>query len=248
MASSETIFGINAVSVRLMAGGSGVHRLLLREGKLNARLSEIEAMAHANRIPVERIPEAELSARTAVSHQGVGLVVNPEHYLDESVLKDLLVQGSSPALLLVLDGVTDPRNFGACLRSAATLGVTAVIVPKDRSAPLGPAAIKTASGGASIVPVVRVVNISRCLATLKKQGVWVVGTLLQGAQDLDTIDLKGPTAIVMGSEESGIRRNTADQCDFLARIPMIVDDLGFNVSVATGICLYEAQRQRRTGS
>lgn len=248
MNNPQTIFGINAVSVRLSAGGDGVHKLLLRVGDLGKRLAEMERIAISRGLPIERIPESEFAKMSAVVHQGVGLVVDPMRYLDEDALMSLVESASSPLLLLVLDGITDPRNFGACLRSAATLGVDAVVVTKDRSAPLDAAAIKTASGGAAIVPVVRVVNLARCLGALKKLGIWVVGTQLEASEPLYDIDLTGNIAIVMGAEGAGLRRNTVTQCDFLARIPMIVDDLGFNISVAAGICLYEARRQRRTDS
>ena len=171
--------------------------------------------------------------------------MHPPKVKHENYLYELLSKQDENHLLLVLDGVTDPRNLGACLRSAATLGVNAVIVPKDNSAPLNDAAMKTASGGASHVPLIQVVNLSRCLKKLKDEGVWIVGTLLDSSQSISDIDLKGNIAIVMGSEEKGLRQKTLKNCDFLATIPMQTESFGFNVSVATGICLYEVQRQRR---
>jgi 23S rRNA (guanosine2251-2'-O)-methyltransferase len=245
---TETIYGINAVVMRLRSGGVGIQRLILREGKLSGRLSEVEDLANTIGVPVERVEEASLDRESDISHQGIGLVVDEARMLTEDRLKSLVGDSDHDLLLLVLDGVTDPRNLGACMRSAATFGVDAVIVPKDNSASLTAVATKTASGGASVVPLIQVVNLSRCLEWLKQQNVWVVGTLLDAEQDIQTVDLKGHVAIVMGSEGTGLRKNTIRHCDFLARIPMAIDELGLNVSVAAGISLYEAHRQRQQRS
>ena len=140
--------------------------------------------------------------------------------------------------------MTDPGNLGACLRSAATMGVEAVIAPKNASAPINADAIKRSSGGAGQVPYLQVVNLARCMEQLKSAGVWILGTVLDAEQAISDIDLGDHIAIVMGSEGKGLRENTRKHCDFLARIPMVNDALGFNVSVATGICLYEVNRQR----
>ena len=150
---------------------------------------------------------------------------------------------------LILDGVTDPRNFGACLRSAASFCVDGVVVPKSKSAPLSPVAIKAASGAASIVPVYRVTNLARCIDRLKRAGIWIVGATLEKATHaLPSVDLKVPIAIVMGSEGNGIRPKTAKNCDFLVKIPAPLPELSLNVSVATGVCLYEIFRQRSKAS
>jgi len=149
-----------------------------------------------------------------------------------------------PRLSLVLDGVTDPGNLGACLRSAATLGVDAVIVAKDRSARLTAAAVKAASGGAAMVPLIQVVNLARTLEQMKQTGTWVVGTVVDADMPLSAADLSVNTALVMGAEGKGIRVNTRKHCDLLVTIPMVNAGPGFNVSVAAGICLYEAYRQR----
>ena len=159
-------------------------------------------------------------------------------------LEQLLKETRGKRLFLLLDGVTDPGNLGACLRSAASLGVDAVIAPKNASAPVNADAIKRSSGGAEQVPYIQVVNLARCMEQLKSAGVWVVGTALDAVQPISDIDLNDHIAIVMGSEGKGIRPNTRKHCDFLARIPMVNESLGFNVSVATGICLYEVNRQR----
>ena len=229
------VVGIHAVTQALRAG-SGT-RLIVRPGDVSGRLQAVMDLAESLACVVVR---DEIN-QDEVAHQGVALEVKPPSFQSEKSLLDSLI---GTDLLLVLDGVTDPRNFGACLRSAASFGVTGVVVPRDRSAPLNEAAVKTASGAASLVPVYRVTNLGRCLDQVKKAGVWVVGTALEGASDLNTLDLQGSLALVMGAEGTGLRQKTREKCDFLARIPMPYPDLSLNVSVATGICLYEAHRQR----
>lgn len=240
---TEVVAGINAVKARLRRG-DGLLRLVLCEGKASRRIEEIEALARERRCVVERRPRDWFEGMTPVAHQGVVLLVVGGDIRSEAFLDELMARSAGNRLLLVLDGITDPRNFGACVRSAAVFGVDAVVVPRDNSAPLNEAAMKTASGGASIVPVVQVANLSRCLTRLRKANLWIVGTLLDAEQAIHEVDLSGNVAIVVGSEDRGLRKNTVDHCDFLVRIPMVNGDLGFNVSVAAGICLYEARRQR----
>lgn len=242
----QLLFGINSVLGRLQSA-KGVRRLVLKDGELSPRLDKALELAKVHGLQVDRIPLAEFSQLTDVNHQGVGLEVDSLKMLDESGLFGVLDAAEENLLLLILDGVTDPRNLGACIRSAATLGVHAVIQPKDRSAALNDAAIKTASGAAAALPVVEVVNLARTMTELQERGVWIVGTTLDAEQPLADIDLKGHIAIVMGSEDKGIRAKTAKTCDYLATIPMKTTDYGFNVSVATGICLYEVSRQRSLG-
>lgn len=239
-----TIFGINSVLGR-MQQTKGISRLLLREGDLSRRLSDALERAKAVGIPCTRLSDQAFASLTGVNHQGVGLEVDHIRTLDESALYALLEEPPEHLLFLILDGVTDPRNLGACIRSAATLGVHAVIQPRDRSAALTDAAVKTASGAASAVPVIEVVNLARTMKELQQNGVWIVGTTLDADQSLSQMDLKGPIALVLGSEEKGIRAGTAKHCDFLASIPMNNPGFGFNVSVAAGICLYEVSRQRK---
>ncbi len=153
--------------------------------------------------------------------------------------------GDAPPLLLVLDGVTDPHNLGACLRSADAAGVAAVIVPRDRAVGLTPVVRKVAAGAAETVPLVQVVNLARTLRELKERGVWLVGTADDAARTLYDVDLSGPTALVLGSEGEGMRRLTREACDELVSIPMAGAVESLNVSVATGVALFEAVRQRR---
>ena len=160
----------------------------------------------------------------------------------------MIEASTSPPLLLVLDGITDPHNLGACLRTADASGVLAVIAPKDKSVGLTPTVRKVASGAAETVPFVQVTNLARTLDQLKARGVWVVGTADDGEASIHEADLKGPLALVMGAEGKGMRRLTREKCDVLVRIPMLGQVESLNVSVATGVCLYEALRQRGAGS
>lgn len=164
----------------------------------------------------------------------------PENYL-YSMLDSLSV----PPFLLILDGVQDPHNLGACLRSADGAGVQAVIIPKDRSVSLTDTVCQVASGAAESVPLIQVTNLARSLRQLKKRNIWLVGTADQAEQSIYEVDLKGPLAIIMGSEGKGLRRLTREECDFLAKLPMHGKVESLNVSVSTGICLYEAVRQRK---
>lgn len=169
------------------------------------------------------------------------------HLYEEEHLSQLL-EGKQDALVLILDCVQDPHNLGACLRTADAAGATAVIVPKDRSAPISETVLRVSCGGAENVPIVRVTNLVRAMEKLKKMGIWLVGTADETDKAIYEQDLSGPIGIVMGAEGSGMRRLTSDACDFLVRIPMAGKVECLNVSVATGVCLFEAVRQRMMGS
>ncbi|HSI64485.1 MAG TPA: 23S rRNA (guanosine(2251)-2'-O)-methyltransferase RlmB [Candidatus Saccharimonadia bacterium] len=172
-------------------------------------------------------------------------VLSEIRFYDESDLADLLEASPNPPLVLVLDCVQDPHNFGACLRTADAAGVTLVVVPKDKSAPVSDTVRRVACGGAESVPIVRVTNLARAMDKLKELGVWLVGTADGAAKSIYQADLKGPTGIVMGAEGEGLRRLTGERCDFLVQIPMGGKVECLNVSVATGVCLFEAVRQRQ---
>ncbi len=167
----------------------------------------------------------------------------PARLHDEGDLEALVSARPNP-LILVLDCVQDPHNLGACLRTADAAGVAAVILPKDKSAPVTDTVLRVSCGGAENVPIVRVTNLVRAMEKLKELGLWLVGTADEADRSLYEIDMKGPTAIVMGAEGAGMRRLTAEHCDFLTRIPMAGKVECLNVSVATGVCLFEAVRQR----
>jgi 23S rRNA (guanosine2251-2'-O)-methyltransferase len=186
-----------------------------------------------------------LDAETGgAAHQGVVTEVRPSVPLDENSLLDLLTAQATPALVLVLDGVSDPHNLGACLRTADAAGATAVVAPRDRAAGLSPAVRKVAAGAAETIPFAQVTNLARALRDMKEAGLWIAGTAGDGEKDLYAVDLTGPLAIVMGSEGKGLRRLTRESCDFSLRLPMRGAVASLNVGVAAGIALYEALRQR----
>ena len=243
MADNRRVYGIHAVEHCLRSATPEC--LFIRDGRDTVRLKELLRLAREVGCPIERISREGLSdlIEGQKSHQGVVLLVASGSQPEVS-LEQLLKEPKNKRLFLMLDGVTDPGNLGACLRSAATLGVDAVIAPKNASAPLNADAIKRSSGGADLVPYIQVVNLARCIKQLQAAGVWMVGTVMEAGQSISDIDLNDHIAIVMGSEGKGLRDKTRKYCDFLARIPMVNDALGFNVSVAAGICLYEVHRQR----
>jgi 23S rRNA (guanosine2251-2'-O)-methyltransferase len=253
----QYVYGIHAVEALLRRNPRSVRRLWLLQGRTDRRITGLLALADSSGVPVFRAPRRELDEMAAGSHQGVvaeadGVMPGAAHSVEapanlwrEADLLRRLEEKGGPALLLVLDGVTDPRNLGACLRSADAAGVDAVVVPKDRSADLNTTARKVACGAAEAVPFVRVTNLSRTLAALKERGVWLYGAAGEARESLFDHDLTGPVALVMGGEGAGLRRLTREQCDFLVRLPMAGSVSSLNVSVAAGICLFEAVRQRR---
>jgi 23S rRNA (guanosine2251-2'-O)-methyltransferase len=176
-----------------------------------------------------------------IPHQGVVATCAP---VTAQRLDDLLDRVSQTTLLLLLDGVTDPRNLGACLRTADAAGADAVIVPRDRSATLTPVVAKAAAGAADTIPLIAVTNLARAMSDLKEAGVWIAGASGEADRTLYELDLNGPIAWVLGAEGEGLRRLTRERCDWLVRIPMAGHIESLNVSVAAGICLFETRRQR----
>lgn len=239
------VFGLHAVRSLLQQHPERVSLLILQQGRDDARVAEVLELAQQRNVRVERREARELDRLAgAERHQGACAQMHATGVLGEGALDDLLDKTSAPPLLLVLDGVQDPHNLGACLRTADAVGVTAVIVPRDRAAGLSPAVRKVASGAAESVPLVQVVNLARTLRWLKERNIWIVGTDDQAAQSLHQASLTGPLAVILGAEGQGLRRLTKEHCDTLVSIPMrgMVESL--NVSVATGVVLYEALRQR----
>lgn len=223
--------------------------LWLQQGPAQRRLEPLAAEAARLSIPVAVHARETLDALAEGAHQGVIAFCEPLVPESEATLFWHLEAcgGETPALLLVLDGVTDVHNFGACLRSADAAGASGVIVARDRSAPLGATVRKIACGGAESVPVYQVTNLARVLAKLREVGVRIVGAAGEAKVCLFDADLGQPTALVMGAEGKGLRRLTREHCDTLIRLPMAGQVSSLNVSVATGICLFEAVRQRRRG-
>jgi 23S rRNA (guanosine2251-2'-O)-methyltransferase len=225
-----------------------VRQLWLAESRESAaRLQELRELATAADVPIRPAAADELDRLAAGErHQGAIAEVSPRAGDPETQLEEALeALGDTPGLLLVLDGVTDPHNLGACLRSADAAGVAAVIVPRDRAAGLTPVVRKVAAGAAESVPLIAVVNLARTLRELKERGLWLVGTADDAPGTLYEADLTGPTVLVLGSEGEGMRRLTREACDQLVSIPMSGAVESLNVSVATGVALFEAVRQRR---
>lgn len=240
------LHGIHAVTGLLERRPAAVRAVWLPEGGLNERLAAVDALARQQRVAVERLPPEELDLRAAgARHQGVIAQFDPDGIiLAEGDLDALIAAIAGPPLLLVLDGVQDPHNLGACLRSADAAGADAVIVPKDRAASLTSAVCKVASGAVGHIPFVRVTNLARTLRQLRDADIWIAGAEAGGATTLYEADLKLPLALVLGAEGSGLRRLTREHCDFHLSIPMrgVVESL--NISVAAAVCLFEARRQR----
>jgi 23S rRNA (guanosine2251-2'-O)-methyltransferase len=233
------------VRVLLLRHPQRVRRVLIAGGRETGRLAEVRELAQGAGVQVSVVDEATLDRLSAGErHQGVVAELLPRAGDPETHLEEALEAAGAAPLLLVLDGVQDPHNLGACLRSADAAGAAAVIVPRDRAAGLTPVVRKVAAGGAETVPLVAVVNLARTLRELKERGIWLVGTDDSAERTLYDADLRGPVALVMGSEGEGMRRLTRECCDQLVSIPMAGAVESLNVSVAAGVALFEAVRQR----
>lgn len=250
-ATIEALYGMHAVRALLMRDPQRVRRVLLQRGRQDARAQEIERLARAAGCPLERVEPRRLAERFGdVVHQGVAAEVQALLPWDEERLIAAVTAGEAGSkpqgepLLLALDGVQDPHNLGACLRTADVCGAWALIMPRDRAAPLNATARKAAAGAAESTPVAIVTNLARTLRLLKEAGLWIVGAEAQASQRAQDIDLTGPRVLVVGAEGSGLRQLTRRHCDWLARLPAAGAVESLNVSVAAGMLLYEAVRQR----
>ncbi|RRD42511.1 23S rRNA (guanosine(2251)-2'-O)-methyltransferase RlmB [Comamonadaceae bacterium OH3737_COT-264] len=247
MAHHKVLFGFHAVTVRLKTAPDSIVEVLFDNSRRDARMKQFLARAQEAGV---RLIEADATriAKLAGSHGHQGVAARVKEVAQQRSLDDLLDKlerdGHAP-LLLVLDGVTDPHNLGACLRVADGAGAHAVIAPKDHAAGINATVAKVASGAAETVPYFMVTNLARCLGELKERGIWVTGTSEDAPQTIYQTDLRGPTALVLGAEGPGMRQLTRKSCDALARIPMMGAVESLNVSVASGVCLYEAMRQRQ---
>jgi 23S rRNA (guanosine2251-2'-O)-methyltransferase len=239
------IAGINAVASALEHDLEHVREVLMEAGAKNPRLTEIEETARRRDVSVRRIPLQSLEGIAGgLRHQGVIARYEAAKPTDEKELPGLVEAAGGKALVLVLDGVQDPHNLGACLRSAAAAGVTAVVIPKDKAAPINATVRKTSAGAADRIPVVSVTNLARTLRALQEMGVWIYGLDGNATQAIHGIDFTGNVALVMGGEGEGMRRLTREHCDGLVKIPMPGEMESLNVSVATGVALFEVVRQR----
>lgn len=239
----DFVFGIHAVAALLARSPERIALLQVAEGRADQRMRQLLADAERGGVAVQRVDRAELD-KSEVRHQGViAQLVHQVEYSEADLAT--IVQRTANPLLLILDGVTDPHNLGACLRSADAAGVAAVIAPRDNAASLTPVVRKVACGAAEVIPFIQVTNLARTLKALQEMGVWIVGTAGEADTLLYEQDLSGPIALAMGAEGSGLRRLTREYCDFLVRLPMAGSVSSLNVSVATGVCLFEAVRQRQ---
>ena len=245
MSQLEQVYGVHAVEALLRHHPRRVKQLWLAEGRQDPRVQTLVELATRQRISVGQRERRELDEWAEGVHQGVVAEVSPSQVWGEAMLEELLDRHEGVPLLLVLDGVTDPHNLGAGLRTADAAGALAVVVPKDKSATLNATVRKVACGAAEVMPLVAVTNLARTLEKLQKRGLWVVGTAGEADQEIYQQDLRGPLVLVMGAEGKGMRRLTREHCDFLVKLPMAGSVSSLNVSVAAGVCLFEALRQRR---
>ena len=241
-----TVYGLHAVKKKLQLAPADCVRLHCLHSR-NQRLAQVVSLARQHKIEVVYAERPQLE-QLAVSAKHQGCVLETRGSSARAVsLGELLQDVADDDLYLVLDGVQDPHNLGACLRTADAAGARAVIVPRDRAAGITPVVSKVAAGAAESVPLITVTNLARSLREMRDAGIWTVGTTGQASEDLYALDFKRPLALVMGAEGEGMRRLTAEQCDHLVRLPMRGQVESLNVSVATGICLYEVNRARRDG-
>lgn len=239
----KIVYGIHAVRVLLETAPHTVINLHVQKNREDQRLQSLIKIAEKSGVIVKYIPRKELNIFGG-KHQGIIAECKNFGSLDVNVLQTVIRNRETSVLLLILDGVKDPHNLGACFRSAEALGAQAVIVPKDWAVGITPVVRKVACGAVEILPFIRVTNLARTIRWLQEQGIWIIGTAADADSHLQDIDLTGDIAIVLGSEGKGIRHLTKEYCDFLAQIPLRGSIESLNVSVACGICLYEVERQR----
>ncbi|QLE86925.1 23S rRNA (guanosine(2251)-2'-O)-methyltransferase RlmB [Shewanella sp. Scap07] len=244
MKKQDITFGIHAVEAVLKNSPERVIEMWVLQGRDDQRLTPLLAMAAEYGVSVQKASRKVLDDKASSGqHQGIIARVKAAKQLNDNDLLAMLDKTEQP-FLLILDGVTDPHNLGACLRNADAAGVHGVIVPRDNSVGLTPTVSKVACGAAEVVPLYQVTNLARTMKSIQDKGIWIVGAAGEAEHDLYKADLKGPLAIAMGAEDKGLRRLTREGCDSLASIPMSGSVSSLNVSVATGICLFEAVRQR----
>ncbi|MFQ5469597.1 MAG: 23S rRNA (guanosine(2251)-2'-O)-methyltransferase RlmB [Gammaproteobacteria bacterium] len=243
---TEMVFGIHAVNALLKNKSRQIMELWCVQEKNNQRLSSIKNLAKSSGVMVVAKSRIELDEKTGQgNHQGiVALCRNNIRSFNEKDLEQIIESSGQQILILILDGVQDPHNLGACLRTADAAGVQAVVIPKDRAVQLTSVVRKVASGAAENIPLISVTNLSRTMQWLKEEGVWLFGADEKGESTIFDADLSGPVALVLGAEGKGLRRLTRENCDHLVSIPMAGSVSSLNVSVAAGVFLYEAKRQR----
>ena len=247
MSDSRILFGFHAVQSRMRQHATSIQEILIDQDRVDPRMRDLLKLAEVSNIRVMQVDRDRLDGIAGRNgrHQGVvaRVIDTPIPYKD---IHDILESDlKEPPFFLILDGVEDPHNLGACLRVADAMGVHAVIAPKDRAVGLNATVRKVASGAAETIPFISVTNLARTIRELKDAGVFVIGTTMDSESTLLNTKLDGPIALVLGAEGDGIRRLTAENCDALVTIPMFGSVESLNVSVASGICLYEVRRQRK---
>jgi len=247
MAETRLIYGFHAVTSRLRQNASSVREVVVDQRRIDRRTRELEHLAEERGVRVVKVEAARLDGMTRhARHQGVAARVDAASAVRdiESVLEAL----QEPPLLLILDGITDPHNLGACLRVADALGAHAIIAPKDRAVGINATVEKVASGAAETVPFISVTNLARAMRDLKERGIWLIGADQEGPTELYSVKLNGPVAWVIGAEGEGMRHLTRETCDEIVCIPMVGTVESLNVAVSAGICLAESRRQRSRGA
>lgn len=241
----QYVYGLHAVTSLLNNRHRTVKQLYINQDRIDQRLQSLLSLASQRQVPIENLSIQKMNQRfPEFSHQGVVAHAGVLPNYSEGDLLTLLAKSKQPALILILDGITDPHNLGACLRTADAAGVDFVIIPKDKNVGITPVVSKVASGAAESMPLVRVTNLVRALEIIKQEGVWIYGAAGEASQSIYQVDFKSTVAFVFGGEGSGLRRLTREHCDNLFALPMLGAVESLNVSVATGIALYEAVRQR----
>ncbi|MDP2561292.1 23S rRNA (guanosine(2251)-2'-O)-methyltransferase RlmB [Psychrobium sp. 1_MG-2023] len=244
MSKHDLLFGLHSIEAVLNNEPERILEIFALKGRDDDRMNKVISLARKHGVSVAFVAKKKLEDRAdGESHQGIMANARAARVKNEADLDEIIANNEQP-FLLILDGVTDPHNLGACIRSADAAGVHAVIVPKDNAASLTPVVRKVACGAAETMPLIQVTNLARTMREIQQQGIWVYGTAGEATQALYETKLTGPIAIVMGAEGSGMRRLTREHCDTLVSLPMAGSVSSLNVSVTTGICLFEVVRQR----
>jgi 23S rRNA (guanosine2251-2'-O)-methyltransferase len=246
MKSAGQVYGLHAVAALLASRPADIKKLLAADAAADRQLAPLLEQAAAAGISIQRVSRGELDQQVPGGrHQGILAVLREtSRGMSEKQLPEFLAALTEPAFLLILDGVQDPHNLGACLRTADAAGVHAVLMPRDRAVGITPVVHKVACGAVESVPIFTVTNLARTLRQLRAAGIWIYGTSDTAGQELYASDLQGPIAVVLGSEGKGLRRLTREHCDHLLAIPMAGKVESLNVSVAAGVVLFEVRRQR----
>lgn len=243
--SQHLTYGIHACLAILKKSPERIQKLQCLKGRDDKRLNDIIQLANSAGIHIEYVSRDALDRQTNENHQGVIAFSQSAGVLGENDLAGLIQSLDHPAFVVILDGVQDPHNLGACIRTAEAAGADCLIIPKDKAVGITPVVQKVACGAAETLPIIQATNLARAMRILKDEGVWLYGAAGEAEQSIYELDLKGAIALVMGAEGAGLRQLTRKECDGLMRIPMAGYVSSLNVSVATGVCCFEAVRQRQ---